>query len=149
MTLILGVVGTASALSFDKTYNKNMWFNSGNVEKTWRFNLDKLKKIDPEDTIKEAHISFGFANLHKGEAKIWLDGGRWKKDITALVTDHELIVKVKRRTGKFKVKWIRLSGDYGDNPSHAPVPEPATILLMGVGLLGLVGYSRKRFSKKS
>jgi hypothetical protein len=47
MTLILGVVGTASALSFDKTYNKNMWFNSGNVEKTWRFNLDKLKKIDP------------------------------------------------------------------------------------------------------
>ncbi len=30
----------------------------------------------------------------------------------------------------------------------APVPEPSTILLMGIGLLGLVGYSRKR-SKKS
>ncbi|MCD6389879.1 MAG: PEP-CTERM sorting domain-containing protein [Desulfobulbaceae bacterium] len=29
-----------------------------------------------------------------------------------------------------------------------PVPEPSTILLMGIGLLGLVGYSRKR-SKKS
>ncbi len=32
--------------------------------------------------------------------------------------------------------------------SAAPVPEPSTILLMGIGLLGLVGYSRKR-SKKS
>ncbi len=40
-----------------------------------------------------------------------------------------------------------VTGAVGNDPP-APVPEPSTILLMGIGLLGLVGYSRKR-SKKS
>jgi len=41
-------------------------------------------------------------------------------------------------------------GDGGSTtPAPAPVPEPTTILLLGTGLLGLVGYNRKRFSKKS
>lgn len=37
----------------------------------------------------------------------------------------------------------------GDITPTDPVPEPSTILLMGAGLLGLVGYNRKRFGKKS
>ena len=34
------------------------------------------------------------------------------------------------------------------NGPSAPVPEPATILLMGTGLIGIIGFGRKRLNKK-
>lgn len=152
VTLIFGMVGTANALSFSKSYNKDVLFNKDYTKHKWTFDLDKLKRIDPEDTIKSAEISikFGGFNGPNDEVDIKLDGssGSNNSDVTALVTDHKLIVKVIRDGGRFRVKKVKLSGEYWDNSSSAPVPEPATILMMGVGLLGLVGYSRKRFSKK-
>lgn len=39
--------------------------------------------------------------------------------------------------------------DFTYNESGAPIPEPATVLLLGTGLIGLAGIGRKRFRRNS
>jgi hypothetical protein len=59
--------------------------------------------------------------------------------------DGETIESVTISSNGFKeVKQINFSGEGVVNV----IPEPATMLLLGSGLLGLAGYGRKKFFKK-
>lgn len=48
--------------------------------------------------------------------------------------------------GLFDGRAIRFAYTCG-NDVHAPVPEPATMFLLGTGLIGLVGVSRRKIKK--
>ena len=48
-----------------------------------------------------------------------------------------------------KMQNVGLGGEGSLKLPGAPVPEPSTILLVGTGLLGIIGFGRKRLNKKA
>jgi len=53
-----------------------------------------------------------------------------------------------KSTTSTPVATNEVSGSIGDTGANNPVPEPATLILLGSGLVGLAGVGRKKFFKK-
>lgn len=95
------------------------------------------------------------------QARIWTTGGVTSYDFSLSSTDvtmtgnllgrldlwadGRLGVLVSATFGDFYLASSQLTA-YGDNGS-APVPEPGTMVLLGLGMLGLAIYGKRRMNK--
>ena len=72
-------------------------------------------------------------------------------DISSYITDDAMLMfsLIEQSDSNWFTGTASVAGIDNIVVSSAPVPEPSTILLMGAGLLGIVGYNRKRFNKMS
>lgn len=88
-----------------------------------------------------AHYTAGM-NWYNGQTDTW--------DISAIADGSDTLqIAFRYVTDADWEWWFQVDNVEITGNAAAPVPEPSTILLMSTGLLGLVAYNRKRFSKKS
>ena len=154
--LVLGITGTASAAPFvyDYSNDTDVSFQFSDY-KTWNINLNGVDGITPGDAILSADLTIFVSEADSAHISIWLDGYKQWNDGRVYISpteiffaniqdnfadDHALLLGIADLAGTLTVDKVEVTGEY------APVPEPATMLLLGSGLVGLAGL-RRRFKR--
>lgn len=144
LILCFSGVSNANLLYQDtKDYYIGGWF--GPSQKTWDFNTGSVGSAQLSISFFALDVDCWFPEFAEVKfdrqtiiSKFEVDTGTITYNFDSDLSPGAHLLQIFAKGGDFFVTDVKVNG--------TPVPEPATMILLGVGLIALAGYGRKQFN---